>query len=294
MNADNGYDPLNQIKLRSLMSHSSGNPNIVIGIIDGPVDLTHPAFSDSKVRTVNRTLYSLCKNANSIACRHGTFVTGILGSKRGTLAPGICPSCEFIIYPIFNELMCSHKPPIATIQELSHAIKKTVDAGAHIINLSIGLSSSSLETYKEINDAYSYALQKGVIIVIAAGNLGNIGHSSLLNNRWIIPVAACDHIGMPFQWSNFGLSIGKHGLTAPGYNVTSTYPEGKYSLMSGTSVAAPFVSGTIALLLSLFPHATSEEVIYSLLSSSTKRRSIIPPLIQAESALTALKSIHRR
>jgi hypothetical protein len=96
-------DPLDQIKIRPLMNISSGIPEVVIGVIDGPVDLNHPALERSKIRTVKDSQLVACKKANSIACEHGTFVAGILCAMRGPSAPAICPSCEVILYPIFSE-----------------------------------------------------------------------------------------------------------------------------------------------------------------------------------------------
>jgi subtilisin family serine protease len=289
-------DPLSQTGLQSLINVSSGNPNIAIGVIDGPIDFSHPAFQGSKIRTVKDSQFAACKNVSSIACTHGTFVAGILCAKRGLSAPAICPNCQIILYPIFrenetNNIRNDSDPfPSATPEELSNAIIETIDAGARVINLSLGLFSSSLTVYDKLQQAYDYALHKGVIIVVAAGNQGNIGNISLINHQWLIPVAACDEDGRLDPMSNFGPSIGNRGLMAPGVNITSTYPGGKYTHMSGTSFAAPFVTGTIALLWSIFRNYTAASIIYSvIMSASSRRRSVIPPLFNAEVAFKLLK-----
>ena len=85
------------------MNISSGDPKVKIGVIDGPIDLNRPHFHGSRIRTVKDSQTSRCRIASSIACMHGTFVIGILASKRGSKAPGICPNCEIILYPIFKE-----------------------------------------------------------------------------------------------------------------------------------------------------------------------------------------------
>ena len=141
--------------------------------------------------------------ADSIACMHGTFIAGMLCAKRGSSASAICPDCKLLLYPIFSEggkeeaLNSKNNAglllPSTTPKELSNAIIETVDAGAKIINLSAGLSTSSLLAYKELEEAYDYAMRKGVIVVTALGNQGNIGgYLSILSHRWLIPVAACD------------------------------------------------------------------------------------------------------
>jgi subtilisin family serine protease len=290
-------DPLNQTGLQSLMNVSSGDPNIVIGIIDGPVDLNHPAFNDSNIKTVRDSQIGACKNATSLACSHGTFIAGILCAKRGFSAPAICPNCKFIFNPIFKEETnyTNNKNmmivPSVTPEELANAIIETVDAGTRIINLSLGLSSSSLTTYRELQEAYDYALHKEVIIVVAAGNYGYIGNISLINHNWLIPVAACNEDGRLDPSSNFGASIGNRGVMAPGVNIKSTYPDGQYTHMSGTSVATPFVTGSIALLWSIFPNANPASIMnYITKGTSVKRRSIIPPLLDVEATWNRLKN----
>jgi subtilisin family serine protease len=266
-------------------------------VIDGPVDFNHPAFQESRVRTVKDSQLGACKNASDISCTHGTFVAGILCAKRGLSAPAICPNCEIILNPIFREEDTNNTNnkdiifPSATPEELANAVIETVDAGAQVINLSLGLSSSSLTVYDKLQQAYDYALHKGVIIVVAAGNQGNIGNISLINHQWLILVSACDEDGRLDPMSNFGPSIGNRGLMAPGVNIRSTFAGGQYIQMSGTSFAAPFVTGGIALLWSIFPNATSAAIINSITTGiSFKRRSIIPPLLNVEAAWNKLKN----
>jgi subtilisin family serine protease len=298
--------PLDQVKLQSIMSLSSGYHKIVVGIIDGPVNLNHPAFQDSRIRTVRTSQEGLCRVADSNACMHGTFITGILAAKRGSKAPGICPRCEILLYPIFKEnrnddpnvrVSKGFSIPANTAIELSKAIVETIDAGAKIINLSLGLSSSSLIIYPELQQAYDYACRNNVILVAAAGNQGNIGSISLINHQWITPVVACDVNSQFSPMSNYGSSIGNRGLMAPGVDITSISSEGQYTQMSGTSVACPFVSGTVALLWSLFPDTKAAQILYAIrkaASTNTKKRSIIPPLLDAEKAWTLLEDGSRK
>jgi subtilisin family serine protease len=288
-------DPLEQVKLRSLMDVSNGRPEIVIGVIDGPVDFNHPSFQNARLKATKISQLRACKSASNIACNHGTFVTGILAGKRDSLAPAICPECTIILRPIFNEPSSGSNVdvvfPTSTPNELSDAIIETVDSGAKIINLSLGLSGTSLIVYHELEQAYIYARQKGVIIVAAAGNQGNIGYAALHNNKWVIPVAACDENGRLSAMSNFGASIGIRGLMAPGVDIDSTSPGGKYTKLSGTSFAAPFVTGTIALLWSVFCKATAAQIIQSVVRRPLNHsRTIIPSLLDGEGAWKFLKN----
>jgi subtilisin family serine protease len=221
-------DPLSQTRLQALMAISSGDPSMIIGLIDGPVDYSHADFQGSQIRAVRESQLTACKNSSSIACRHGSFIAGMLCAKRGSSAPALCPNSKLLLRPLFGdqtrfgninskETFMSNSTP----EELSDAIIEMVDSHAKIINLSLGLSSSSLKIHPKLEEAYDYAREHEVIIVAASGNQGNIGSISLTHNQWIIPVVACDGNGRLDPISNIGRSIGIRGLMAPGVNVRS-------------------------------------------------------------------------
>jgi hypothetical protein len=96
-------DPLTLLSLGPLMAASRGTSNVIIGLIDGPVDVKHPAFRESRILGVKKSQIDACENATHLACRHGTFIAGILSAKRGVVAPGICPGCRLVLRPIFMD-----------------------------------------------------------------------------------------------------------------------------------------------------------------------------------------------
>jgi len=284
--------PLDQIKLGSLMRATSGRPEVVVGVIDGLVDLDHPAFQGVHIRGARHDRAIACNIANSIACSHGTFIAGILCARRGLRAPAICPRCELVSRPIFHPGRRNAAGiPTSNPEELAAAIRQTIDAGARVINLSVGLSRASLAVYRELEEVCHYAVERGVLLVVASGNQGRIGYNPLLAHPWVIPVTACDERGALGPESNVAPSVGQRGLMAPGRRVTSTAPGGHYVQLSGTSVAVPFVTGTIALLWSEFPQATAAEIRHAVLGGATARRgTITPPLLNAEAAWKTLRS----
>jgi subtilisin family serine protease len=175
--------------------------------------------------------------------------------------------------------------PSAIPQQLASAIVETVDAGAWILNLSSALVQPSAKGASELQSALDYAAQRAVIVVAAAGNQGVVGSSVITRHPWVIPVAACNRRSRPLSQSNLGNSIGTRGVLSPGDNVTSLGPEGGPVTFSGTSVAAPFVTGTIALLWSEFPTASPTELLLSVRGTqSPSRMAIVPPLLDAWSA----------
>ena len=90
--------------------------------------------------------------------------------------------------------------------------------------------------------------------------------------------------------SNLGSSIGRRGLGAPGDRITSLGAEGGTLTLGGTSAAAPFVTGTMALLWSEFPAATATEIrLAATQASALRRSSVVPPLLDAWAAYRAMR-----
>jgi subtilisin family serine protease len=281
---NSGY--LDLVRLTPLLERNSGRSEVKIGLIDGPLARNHPDLAIENIQEVPGEFAGGCSVSSSIACQHGTFVAGILLAKRGSAAPAICPGCTLLVRPIFQETSPTNgQMPSATPQQLASAIVETIDAGARILNLSASLVQPSAKGESELQSAVNYAAQRAVIIVSAAGNQGSVGSSVITRHPWVIPVAACDRYGRPLSQSNLGSSIGRRGLLAPGEGVTSLRPDGTPVSLGGTSVAAPFVTGTVALLLSEFPTASATELLLSVRGTKKPNRTaIVPPLLDAWSA----------
>ncbi len=275
--------PMDLVKLTSLMSRTSGRSEIRVGLIDGPVRLTHPDFVSEHIREVSGKAGGACSIATSTACVHGTFVAGILSARRGSIAPAICPNCTLLVRPIFQETTSANgHMPSATPEELAEAITQTIDAGARVINLSAALAQPSTRSEQKLEQALDYAAARGVVVVAAAGNQATMGSSAITRHSWVIPVAACDVQGRPMGESNLGSSIGRRGLSAPGEGITSLGTNGKPRIFEGTSAAAPFVTGTIALLWSEFLGASANQIRTVVTQAGWPRRNtVVPPLLDA-------------
>lgn len=280
------------VKLTALMEHTSGSPEVMIGLIDGPIVTQHPDLAGEHLHEIPGRNGATCTHSNSTACLHGTFIAGILSAKRNSNAPAICPSCTLLVRPIFAEAITGREQmPNATPQELAAAIIECIDKGARVINLSLALAQPSAKGEQKLEDALNQALRRGVIVVAAAGNQGTIGSSAVTRHPWVIPVVACDLQGRPMNESNLGSSIARRGLSAPGDNITSLGTEGQPLTLGGTSVAVPFVTGAIALLWSEFPNATAAQIKLAITQVSTLRRaSVVPPLLDAAAAYQILLS----
>ncbi len=291
----NSRNPLDVVNLTPLRQLSSGRAETKIALIDGPVATDHNDLSGTNIREIPGQLSGTCTRANSIACMHGTFVAGILSARRGSGAPAIAPGCTLLVRPIFAESASRNRDmPSATPEQLATAIIDCVAAGATVINLSAALVKASARGERKLQEALNHSARRGVIVVAAAGNQANIGSSLITRHAWVIPVVACDLLGRPIGYSNFGNSIGRQGLSAPGHGVTSLGAEGSPISFGGTSVAAPFVSGAVALLCSEFPNASSAQVKFALLRGRAIRRAaIVPALLDAWAAYQILLTARR-
>jgi subtilisin family serine protease len=279
------------VNLTALMDRTLGDPALKIGLIDGPVEAGIPDLASERIRALNGTNDPACRNVKSDACGHGTFVAGILAARRGSAAPAVCPGCTLLIRPIFPETVRPNGDvPIATPVELARAIFECVDAGARLLNLSSALIQASQRDEHVLAEALNYAASQGVIVVAAAGNQGSVGGTSITNHSWVIPVVSYDMQGRPMAHSNLGRTIGCRGLGAPGDRITSIDGSGKPMVMAGTSAAAPFVTGAIALLWSLFPTASAAEIkAVTSKAHRARRPTIVPPLMDASKAYEMMR-----
>ena len=286
--------PLDLVALTALMERTSGIPEVTIGLIDGPVQTEHRDLAVERLRVIAGSTGASCAHATSTACRHGTFVTGILFARRNSVAPAICPDCTLLLRPIFAEgTSGSEQVPSARPKELAQALMDCIGAGARIINLSLALAKPSMGGDRSVEDALDHAVKRGVIVVAAAGNQATLGGSVITRHPWVIPVVACDCRGVPMDLSNLGRSIGRRGLRAPGHGITSLSTNEHSLSLGGTSVAVPFVTGAAALLWSAFPSETAVRIKLAMTQVPLARRaSVVPPLLDGAASYQLLSRLH--
>ncbi len=275
------------VRLGPLMERTAGDPVVAIGLIDGPVVLDQPALATGHLREIGGRHAAHCASRSHPACVHGTFVAGILAARRGSGAPAICPDCTVYVRPIFSDRSAPRPIPTATPADLRDAILDCIAARARVINVSAAVSGASAGEESQVTDALNEAAKAEVIVVAATGNDGMIGSNALTRHPWVIPVTGHDLRGRPMSQSNHSRSTGQRGLGAPGEGVISIGTGSGLSTLHGTSFAAPFVTGTAALLWSQFPTATAVDIKAAMLAPG-RRRSLIPPLLDAWAAFEAM------
>lgn len=204
---------------------------------------------------------------------HGTHVAGIIGSIRGNNLGG-----DGVAAPV--KLMSVRAVPNGDEydKDIALAIRYCVDNGAMIINMSFGKDFSPNQ--KEVYEAMKYAESKGVLLVHAAGN-----DAKSLDTEPNFPAVQYSFQTVPFNnlltigastrnakgklaanFSNYGQAV---DIFAPGFEIYNTIPDNKYQKLQGTSMAAPTVAGSAALLKAYFPELSMLQIKNILLKSGT-------------------------
>ncbi len=273
--------PLQRAGLPALMQLTAGNPGVLVGLIDGPVQADLPGFSGARFIPEGT---AAAADPTDPACLHATLVASLLAARRDGEPSGICPGCTFLLHPIFPP----GATPIATPAMLAGAIQATVRAGARVINLSVALLPGTAAELDALCAALDEAGRYGAIVVAAAGNQARIGHSLITSHPAVLPVAASDPRGRPTPETNLSRSIGLRGVSAPGEYVTGLRPDGTPAVFGGTSAAAPFVTGTIALLYALMPNLDRGRLLWALAGTRQMRSHLVPASLDAWTTYEAL------
>jgi len=206
---------------------------------------------------------------------HGTHIAGIIGGDGGSSGGrymGIAPRCHFIIVKILDKKGNGNTENV--VQAIDWLVRKKEMYQIRIVNISIGmvLQAESQERIRLLK-AVEYAWDNNLAVVAAAGNNGPGERSVTVPgiSRKVITVGCFDdsreQIGRSLlkpEYSGRGPTdhcVVKPELVVPGTNVAScAKQQGMYTKKSGTSMAAPMVSGSIALLLSKYPCFSPAEV----------------------------------
>lgn len=239
-------DPVAEIPdlLPLWQSVSGGDPTVRIAIIDGPVDVDHPALHGARL-SFDRTGVE----APTVRSEHGTHVASVILGQPDSPVLGIAPNCTARVYSIYREGPGGELQP-ASQAALALAINRALSDGADIINISSGQQVPTGQAERMLADAVRSCARAGTLIVAAAGNDGCRCLQVPAACDSVLAVGACTHDGRSLAFSNFGDLYRKNGILAPGEAVKGAAPLAQVALRSGTSFATPIVSGVVALLLS--------------------------------------------
>lgn len=239
-----------------------GSKNVKIAVVDSGVDLDHPDLSGRLVDGYNALNPKAPPEDDN---GHGTHVAGIIAADSNN-GKGVAGITWF--NPIIPVKVMNAKGQGGSF-DIAQGLHWAVDHGANVINLSLG----NYQACSVMEDAINYALKKDVVVISAAGNDNTSQPSYPAAFPGVLGVAAVDYNGNRAGFSNFGDYV---DVAAPGVDIASTYVNGKYASLSGTSMAAPHVTALAGLIRSINPDLKSNEVLDLITHNTQKGRQTVP------------------
>ena len=270
------------IRATTAWETTQGSSATIVAVIDSGLDLTHPEFAgrvwvneaeangvpgrdddgDGLVDDVNGWNYlnnnAYVQDDNG----HGTHVTGIIAASgnNGVGLAGINWNTRIMPLKFIGS------DGNGSVDDAIKAIYYAVDHVPRVINASWGGN----DKIRALTDAIQYANNHNVVFVTAAGNESvnnGVFRSYPANDRLpnVISVAAVDSNGALASFSNYGVTT--VDIAAPGVNIRSTVPGG-YATYSGTSMAAPFVTGVVSLLVGMHPELKASQLVQRVLNAA--------------------------
>lgn len=212
------------------------NVYVIVSVVDTGVNLSHPYLSG---RLLTNSGYDFANGDSNPEDDegHGTHVSGTIVDVTGDLNVKILP------VKVLDDKGGGY------MSAISSGIKYAADLGAQVINLSLGCGHEN----NDMEDAIEYAMNKGTIVCVAAGNEStNAEYSCPAHYTPAICVSAISQYEILASFSNYGNCI---DFSAPGVDIYSCYAYGQYAELSGTSMATPHVTAYVAILKTVYPGA---------------------------------------
>jgi thermitase len=238
------------IKAPDAWAISIGNSNVVIAILDTGVDGNHEELAGKMVAGWN--VYEQNSDTRDVQ-GHGTMVAGTAAARgnNGIGVASVAWACS--IMPV----RISDNSGYATDSSIAAGLTWAADHGARVANVSYSVAGSST-----VSRAARYFQRKGGVVTTASGNQGMF--IDVPDDPYLLTVGATDSEDVLYSWSNTGGGV---DLVAPGSAFTIANGGG-YAVATGTSNAAPIVAGAAALLFSINPALTPDEVQVTLKESA--------------------------
>lgn len=288
---------LNAVHAPQAWNITKGSNTVKVAVIDDGIQADHPMFEGRIVDAYN--VYTQNNNL-SVGEGHGTHTAGLaVGSLdyKDKGAAGIAPNCQLMPIQVIDNKMC---PLSALVSGVMYAVHKDAD----VVNISIGPSFQGLNQlpvelqneiantqFKNVEKLWTrvckLAAAKNTILVFAAGN-DDILSSIPPENRTsvAITVGAVDQNKYPTDFTNYGPCT---DISAPGKEINSSFPMGQLRSCDGTSMAAPIVTGAVALMKSLKKDLTVEQARNVLYKTGADVYGNMPPMVLVDKALDAVK-----
>jgi subtilisin family serine protease len=293
---------LKTIKAPKAWDITLGSEKIIVAIVDNGFNLKHPELRSKVIKPYNVWLHSQEIFAQKVD--HGTHVAGtaLALADNGKGICGIAPNCKFM------PIQVADNNGTMTTTSVLDGILYAIYQGADVVNVSLGNQFTGLSQFPEneqqdlINNHFKeeerlwfeisrIASKHKATIVVAAGNDNVLaGIDPLQRPDNFIVVSAINKNNNAFGKSNFS-NYGKYTtISAPGVGIYSCVGNDNYEIMDGTSMAAPIVTGAVALMKSINNSLTTKQIICILQGTGIETKGNIGKLIQINNALYKVKT----
>jgi serine protease AprX len=283
-----GADAFNELGLEG--------DGITVAVIDSGIS-THQDFES---RIVHRQVFNPAANGNNDYYGHGTHVAGIIGGSGfngSEYFRGIAPMVQMLGLRVSDANGMGYESDV--VDALQWVSENKDLYNIRVVNMSLNSTLEASYDDSAMNVAGEMLWLSGVVVVVSAGNTGvdgpyNSAKTAPANDPFFIAVGASDEIDNSDRTDDTIASFSAYGITpdgflkpdiiAPGYNIIAPlssdsawnvsqkkrlFVNGGYIRLSGTSMSAPMVAGTVALLLEDEPNLTPDQVKYRLLNTAT-------------------------
>ncbi len=238
---------LPMIDMERSWEQSQGSSKVVVAVVDTGIDMDHPEFQ-GKLTTgynvIEDNNYPMDDNG------HGTHVAGVIAARTNN-GDGIA---GMTWHSKLMPIKAIGADGSGTAFDIAQGIRWATDHGADVINLSVGNYTSSAA----LRDACRYAYRKNVVLVAATGNDATDQPGYPAAYPEVFGVSAIDHNQERADFSNYGDYV---DVVAPGVDIPSTYIYSDYAALSGTSMACPHVAALAALIRSVNPGISPDNVM---------------------------------
>ncbi len=242
---------------------------VTVAVLDTWVDVTHPDFGGRVSSGVTCTGGRCVPGADKPdTCEpHGTHVTGIVASSRY----GVARQVNVVPIRVLTSISGSCA---ANAADVALGIRYAIAHHIRLINVSLGSTFPLSDPKRVLPAAVTAARKAGDLVIVAAGNGRATAAATYGPDALTVAALGPDGSIASYSQRGAGVDIAAPGGDAVGGScdpadcVVSTWEDGGYASDAGTSMAAPFVSGTAALLLSQDPHRTAAQIRQIILSTA--------------------------
>ncbi|GAO44098.1 S8 family serine peptidase [Flavihumibacter petaseus] len=289
---DNGYqERKNELRNYALPNDIESLPGAAqsrVALIDGMPDLSHECFTGARI-IVDSSLISEPDVASQF---HGTAVASMLTGNVGD-SLGLCKDSTLICIPVLDRMWANNLLGVKDLDfRLSNAIMLAVKQEVQVIQMSLDFNPDYTGGFCFLIRAMQCAAENGIRIIVSTGNGRRIGYNKVLATPGVVPVCSNNQDQMNLITTNLGNTVGLRGFQAPGFNIPVAVPSNEYTLESGSSYAAAFVTAGY-LVTRQYLHMEADhawDVIYESHSIAAGRRSIVPPCFNIKHVQTFLRN----